>query len=363
MNNDSVKIDDGIVRFLKGQLSGRKLLTKKTFSNITVLVTYKCSARCEHCIFKCSPERQETINEELAMRFISSAARQNPMPILSFSGGEPFLRLDILRRLMSFANNYCMVSEVISSSSWCKNYKYGIKVLANLHSLGLSVYCTSVDQYHISYVAPDKIKNALAAAKAVGLQIAINTLVDPNNPGRELDFLIETLALPSKYFDSVRINPIKVVPAGRALSDINKFYYRKNVDFREGCPFMSEIITLSPTGLLYPCCGMVLGEKPELSSLFIHDDISQKSSDDIFNSLSNIKLDLFYKMIQAIGPYQFLLEIIKKYPHIQTRSKFVGSCDVCIEFTRNSDVATAAWEILDSFARHLQDNQKSKQLH
>jgi hypothetical protein len=116
--------------------------------------------------------------------------------------------------------------------------------------------------------------------------------------------------------------------------------------FREGCPFSSEIVTLSPLGLLYPCCGMVLGEPPEEAALFVHDDISERTVDEIETVLKKVKQDLFFRVLQAAGPYQLLDAVRRRHPELAPRERFVGSCDVCLEFTRRPEVAQATRELL-----------------
>jgi hypothetical protein len=98
-------------------------------------------------------------------------------------------------------------------------------------------------------------------------------------------------------------------------------------DFREGCPFASEIVTLSPYGFVYPCCGMVLGERPDRAELFIQDSLTNKTVDEIEQIIHDLKDDLFFRLLQAVGPYRSLQEVKKRQPLLITRDQFIGTCE------------------------------------
>ena len=76
----TVDTEQGLKDYLRHKISGVDLLNKETITNITVLLTYTCPAACDHCLFESSPLRRETIDVEMARRFIEAASRQQPPP-------------------------------------------------------------------------------------------------------------------------------------------------------------------------------------------------------------------------------------------------------------------------------------------
>jgi hypothetical protein len=341
--------DRGLGRFLDKRLSGTELVNRDRISIITVLLTYRCPASCDHCVFESSPRNKVKVDINVAKRVIEAAVRQVPPPVLGFSGGEPFLRLQEMQELASFAAERGMPSEVVSSSAWVKSAEQAKAVLTDLASRGLQTYCTSVDRFHTPFVKASKMRTALLAARDAGLHVIVNSQADPTHGkdgGAMIAYLAGVLDLPEETIRSFQINPLITTPVGRGRTNVNDFFYDPGKDMAEGCPMATEVVTLSPYGLLYPCCGMVVGEPIENAQLFIQDDLSERSVDEIAGILDELKRDLFFKILQYLGPYKLLQELRRRDPELTVRDKYVGACDVCLEFTSNPRVAEAARSFL-----------------
>ena len=348
--------DLGLALFLDRRLSGTELLNRDEISIITLLLTYRCPAACDHCVFESSPTNTATLDPGIAEKLIAAAARQSPPPVLGFSGGEPFLQLAMMRRLASYAAARGMCSEVVSSSAWAKNGDYARRILADLKRRGLATYCTSVDRFHTPFVAPEKMRTAVLTAREVGLHVILNYQVDPASHAEGEDgvvrYLGETLDLPEETVRSFQVNPLVTTPVGRARRNVDGFLY-EDKDFREGCPMVTEVVTLSPFGFLYPCCGMVVGEPPEQAGLFIHDRLEDRSVEDIARLLETLKRDFFFKLLQYLGPYRILQELKRRDPTLAIRDHYVGACDACLELTDNPRVVEAARDYLAECAARM----------
>lgn len=72
-----------------------------------LLLSYKCSARCDHCMYACSPEWNDWISKEDLEKILTQlGGRIWPNPYgednvslnygLHFTGGEPFLNFELL---------------------------------------------------------------------------------------------------------------------------------------------------------------------------------------------------------------------------------------------------------------------------
>jgi len=344
--------DRGLTQFLGKRMSGTELVNRDRISIITILLTYRCPASCDHCVFESSPRQKVKVDINVARRVIEAASRQNPPPVLGFSGGEPFLCLEEMQALTTFAAERGMPSEVVSSSAWVRNAEHAHQVLSDLAARGLQTYCTSVDRYHTPFVKSNKMRIALLAARDVGLHTIINSQADPSFSKTEGDkaliaYLAGVLDLPEATIRSFQINPLVTTPVGRGRTNVTDFIYDPAKDMDEGCPMATEVVTLSPYGLLYPCCGMVVGEPIDRAQLFVQDDLAERSVDEIALILEKLKRDLFFKILQYLGPYRLLQELKRRNPELATRDRYVGTCDVCLEFTNNPRIAEAARSFLD----------------
>ncbi|WP_346622548.1 radical SAM protein [Blastococcus montanus] len=343
---DGIKVEHGLSDYLRHGISLWDLVDKDSISSVTILLTYACPAACDHCVFESSPSRRETVNPETARRFVMAAARQDPPPSLSFSGGEAFLQLDLMRELTDLAASLGMASEVISSSGWATSDERATRVLRDLYARGMRTYCTSIDDLHAAFIDPRKMRRAVEAALGEGYTVVINSIIRSDTRGRETEHISKITGLPMETLGRCVVHPFITVPVGRARTNVNDYLYL-NKDFQEGCPFSTEIVTLSPRGFTYPCCGMVIGEPTSRAGLFIQDNLDGKSVDEIAEVIEALKNDLFFKLLQTMGPYRLLQEIKKANPELDARDRFTGSCDVCLEFTANPAIAEATRRFLD----------------
>lgn len=343
---DPLVRDWALADFLNKRLEPSVLLNRKAISIITILLTYRCPAACDHCVFESGPKNKTQLDMEVAFKLVEAASRQSPPPVLGFSGGEPFLRLDEMRALARFAAERGMPSEVISSSAWVKSREHAAEVLSDLKAIGFQSYATSVDRFHTPFVRPDKMRWAMQGALDAGLRGIINVQVSGDNPLLSRDAVKQDVAtllsMPLDEVERYQINPLITTPVGRARTAVDSFHFDPTKDMSEGCPMATEVVTLSPLGLLYPCCGMVVGEKPETADLFIQDSLKERSVDEIAQILADLKDDLFFKLLQSAGPYQLLLELQRRNPELAIKDRYVGACDACLEFTTRPDVAAAA---------------------
>lgn len=349
---DGVNIEYGLSKFLTHDLSLWELVERDYISSVSILLTYACPAACSHCVFESSPLRRETVDPEAARRLVEAASRQTPKPSISFSGGEAFLQLELMRELTSLAASFGMPSEVISSSGWATSDHHTYTTLEDLFDRGMRVYGTSVDHLHAAFIDPSKMRRAIEAALDIGYNVIINSITNEQTYSHEPAYIAQLTNLPRETIDRCEVHPFIAVPVGRARSEVNDFLYRNN-KLQEGCPFATEIVTLSPYGLLYPCCGMVIGEPTDRASLFIQDSVINKSVDEIASIIEDLKHDLFFKLLQTMGPYRLLEEIKARNPHIPVRDKYVGNCDICLEFTANPMIANATQKLLREYETAL----------
>lgn len=336
---------DPLTQFLRKEISWLQLGETRMISEVSIVLTYRCPAACAHCLFGCNMKRNETVDLAQAKTLIAAASRQSPPPAVGFTGGEPFLEFDMLLELVEFARRSNMASEVISSSAWCRGREHGREILSALRRKGLVTYCTSVDRYHVRYVAPTRMRDAILAARDLGLRVTINTMADPKRRGQEKAYLAETLDLPAETIDELRVNVLKVVPVGRARKHVRDFVLRDK-DLEEGCPFCTQVIALTPEGLAYPCCGMIMGMDPARAGAFVLGRLEGKSVEEAAAMLQDAKRDLFLRLIQVLGPYRILTLLKQRRGEMKVPDRFVGTCDMCMELSGNPAVAEALEELL-----------------
>jgi Radical SAM superfamily len=351
VENASSRAEDGLTFQLRKQLEDFDRPEHRRLHALTLLLTWRCPAACDHCVFESSPHNSITLDPEVARRTVEAVARQSPPPILSFSGGEPFLLLPLMRELAAFGLSRGMVSEVVTSAAWVADVQRSAAILADLQKRGLRSLCISYDRFHAPFVKPWKVQTAILAGLELGLRVVLNTMVDRDDTDC-VDLLAGMIELPRETIARCFVNRLATVPVGRARQNVDQYIYTATPP-SGGCPFPTQVVTLSPRGLLYPCCGSVVGEPVDKAGLFIQDDLAGRTVEEIETIIAALRDDVFFRLLQAIGPYGLLQELRRRNPNLSARTQFTGQCDACLEFTDNADVADAARRFLRQIADKL----------
>ena len=72
-----------------------------------LMVNYRCSARCGHCLYNCSPDREgDYISADLAKE-VFLRVRALGTPSMHISGREPFLDVDKLCAVLPRRRRRC----------------------------------------------------------------------------------------------------------------------------------------------------------------------------------------------------------------------------------------------------------------
>ena len=64
--------------------------------SVHILLTYRCTSRCDHCFLYCSPDSDGTFTLEALSRALAQIRALPPVESVCFEGGEPFLYYPLL---------------------------------------------------------------------------------------------------------------------------------------------------------------------------------------------------------------------------------------------------------------------------
>jgi len=130
-----------------------------------VMLSYKCSAECKHCMYLCSPRwSADWISEDNLQRGLSQlAGKIIPSPYgadrislshgLHFSGGEPFLNFNLLVKAVEMADELNIPSLFAETNCcWCKDDKTTREKLKILKNKGMRGILISVNPFYAEYV-------------------------------------------------------------------------------------------------------------------------------------------------------------------------------------------------------------------
>lgn len=145
-----------------------------------IMLTYKCSATCRHCMYACSPRwPADWISEEALTDMITTIAPsieaapfgQGAVSLnhgLHFTGGEPFLNFDLLSRGTEIASNSGIPSLFVeTNSSWASDDTTTYEKLSGLKDKGMQGILISVNPFYLENIPFDRTERAIRISHEV----------------------------------------------------------------------------------------------------------------------------------------------------------------------------------------------------
>ncbi len=133
-------------------------------------VTYKCSARCRHCILVCSPEKGGLMTVEDARTYLMEMKKLNLTGLdLIITGGEALLFFERVLEIIQEAADLGMtpVRSIQSNGSWCANDRLTRQRLTELRDAGLQGIYFSIDPFHNEFVPIADVRRGIRIAQEV----------------------------------------------------------------------------------------------------------------------------------------------------------------------------------------------------
>jgi hypothetical protein len=145
-----------------------------------LLLSYKCSGACKHCMYSCSPEWDaDWVSEaDIINYLLQLSAKIKPSPYgresvdlnsgLHFTGGEPFLNFKLLLQAARIACEIGIPSTFVETNCyWCGDDEVTEDKLRQLKDAGLKGITISVNPFILEYVSFERTERAIRASKKV----------------------------------------------------------------------------------------------------------------------------------------------------------------------------------------------------
>lgn len=145
-----------------------------------LLLSYKCTAECRHCMYGCSPKwREDWISQANLMNILSGLAHKiksspwGPQTVslnygLHFTGGEPFLNFELLLKAVEIAHELKIPSSFVETNCyWCTNARVTREKLELLKEKGLKGVLISVNPFYLEYVPFERTERGIRISQEV----------------------------------------------------------------------------------------------------------------------------------------------------------------------------------------------------
>jgi len=295
---------------------------KPRFNSILLSITEGCRVGCAHCGFRGSTRERKTASEDI-VDWVGQACRYG-VPLLIFTGGEPFERFDVLSVAVAEANAKGVPSAVFTSSYWAASLPEAKRQLGELKGLN-HIYLSS-DIYHQRRVPYGYVYNAIDAAISLGISKITICITYAKETER-----IEVRANYEKYGDHLRFYEERVIPTKYLPSSV--LFHQDGLrppnptEFK--CKCFLETPLINPNGDVFACHAGKAGAHGDLSSLpYWLGNLKDNSLEEIMDRSSR-RAD--YQFLRTYGP-NGISSLIENHPELLEaigRDGFTNPCDMC----------------------------------
>lgn len=219
-------------------------------SGLHLLLTYLCTAECDHCFVWGSPWQSGTMTLEKVGQILDQAEEMGTVRSIYFEGGEPFLFYAVMLAGIRMAHERGFETGIVTNSYWASDEQDALEWLGPLKGLvgDLSI---SSDLFHADEEMTAEARNAQAAAEKLGIPSGIISIAKPD----EEDAVAAEGQLPT--------GESQVMCRGRASSTLVEKYGLTNWEKFAECPFENlrdpGRVHLDPLGHIHICQGISLG--------------------------------------------------------------------------------------------------------
>jgi hypothetical protein len=314
---------------------------------LSLIVTHRCTAACEHCCFGCSPSVGEAIPIPRLHALVEETRAVPTLRQVVFTGGECFLLGRHLDALIARCRSLDLRTRCVSNGYWAVGPEAARDRTRELRAAGLDELNLSTGPFHGRYVPWERTAWAAAAAVEAGLTgVVVNVEAFQ---GASLDSA--TVSAHPALREHVAQGRVRVVtapwvPAGSewgtdpgpcALAHAD--HQLRFQDGRAGpCSGSLRTVSVTPALDLVTCCGLNLEHIPQLHVANLRDRT-------LAAALAEVPPDLLKMWIHLEGPEQVLAFVHAKDPAVALPLDSAHICHTCQYLFRHA-------RALEVLARH-----------
>ena len=120
-----------------------------------VMLNYRCTAACRHCLYACSPGLGEGCMSRDMAREVSALLAKGRIGSVHIGGGEPFLEFDGLLALTGELRDADIQLDYVETNAFWADSPSARERIRALRDGGVPALCISLDPFHAEYVPWD----------------------------------------------------------------------------------------------------------------------------------------------------------------------------------------------------------------
>lgn len=115
------------------------MISPPPLKTLYLYITRRCNMKCEHCWISADPNRTENEVTYAELRRAICKAKQLGLQTVKISGGEPFLRLQLVKKLLKLLFQLNLKAFVESNGTLIDKDKVKLLKIYNVASIGISL--------------------------------------------------------------------------------------------------------------------------------------------------------------------------------------------------------------------------------
>jgi len=306
------------------------------------ILSYRCTARCRHCIYGCSQQWPGDWPDETQIEQLLSFVKDKIVPAtggprtvglnegLHFTGGEPFIKFELLLKAVEIASQMGIPSLFVETNCyWATDDKKTLDRLKALKDKGLHGIMISVNPFYLEFVPFERTERVIRYSLEI---FGYNTMIYQLEYYRRFKkYGIKGTMTLQEYIQmegpDMFLRDVEFFPMGRApyaLEEIlTRYYFLKTAveALQEGCivaPARALHNHFDNYGNYIPgfCGGIAICDMTELENV-IRDGIDTTD-----------KPVLRFVLQQNIqGLYRFA----KQHGYTERKEGYVSICHLCMD--------------------------------
>ncbi len=203
-----------------------------------LMLSYRCTNTCRHCMYRCSPKRaDEWITLEMAETICDALSRERSLMDIHLAGGEAMLKPDLLAEIVRMCGRYGIeLSYLETNGFWASSVKHAEREFAKLADAGLGGVLISASPFHNEFTPFKRTRNCVEGARRV---FGSGAFVWTDTIYRALDQLEDSVTRTCEEFldaigagddPSVLAESYPIKPHGRVVEAMRANYTAVSID-------------------------------------------------------------------------------------------------------------------------------------
>ncbi|MBN1265164.1 MAG: hypothetical protein JXA25_06710 [Anaerolineales bacterium] len=152
-------------------------------TDLGLILSYHCLARCAHCVYNCGPERLGWMSPVDVQQAMQATTHWNHPYQVNITGGEPFLNFPLLLTAVEDAAELEIPVYLETNAGWCVREELVVERFRVLRLAGLEAVLISCSPFHTETIPLQRT------------QLAVQTAVDIFGPQRVILYMQEWMQM------------------------------------------------------------------------------------------------------------------------------------------------------------------------